>query len=117
MFLTYPDKEDPFATSDGSEQARMFALKFRSTDDVVEHCCVLSQAMCNIHGEDNRDKFCQLINIRRDSEVFETMDMLGERIFEWDTEEKGTWNISLMFAFVDDVDFALIFISSSHRLR
>lgn len=83
----------------------MFSLKFLSTNDVTEKSCVLYEAICNIKGEDNQDNFCERINLGRNSEVFETMRILGERIFEWDTEVRGTWNGLLVFALLDVVEF------------
>ena len=118
MFLSYPDDADPFATSDGREQAIRFSLRFKNSDDAKERCCVLAEAISNTRGEENQDYFRRLIEMPRGSAIFETMLIVGDREFEYDSDENDRirrYYLSMfLFALVSDEEFESIVQIADH---
>lgn len=102
MYIEYPEHSNPFAIGDGAKQAEWFAARFLSGDDATDRCLVLSDANGNINGQSNCDKFGELINIPRNTGLYETMLTIGERLHHWEPKEVGSdWSL-ILYALVDE---------------
>jgi hypothetical protein len=106
-------KRDPFE-GNNRESAERFAETYLASDS-TDRCCVAFDATTASLGADGLRYFGQLIGVDAGSEIFKTMVAVGERIHDWDLEERSwRWVDILLFSIIDQEEFESLLLAGKH---
>jgi hypothetical protein len=104
-----------------AQEGREFAAKFLSVSDLnagdaLYQCSELAEAASKL-GKAGLRTFCDEICLGPDSSLFKTMRMIGDRLYDFESEKLDTDLIALCFLAIAPAEIVekLVEIASSHR--